>query len=598
MASDPIEDLFRQGETALRQGDAATAVKAFQAVLERVSDHPGALFLMAEVAYRLRRLEEAERYLQAFEAAVPGDIRGPSTRAIIAGERGLADEAEAAFERALAINGKDFGTLVNYGNLLMRDGRMTEAAKLFARALELQPDRGEVVSNLATLRQAQARHAEADALFRKAVELKPDWQLGWSNRLFSLNYLDNVSAAEIAREHIAWGERFADPRGPADAPAPRAPDPERKLRVGYVSPDFGPHPVTYFLAPLLSAHDRTRFEIHCFDAAEGDSGWRDILKSHCDAWHGIASLDDEEAARLVHAQGIDILVDLAGHTKGNRLLVFARRPAPIQLTWLGYPNGTGMRAMDGRITDEIADPPGMSDDWTRERLVYLPHGFLCYLPHPNAPDVGPVAEERKEGIVFASFNKLAKVTDTTLRLWARVMDRVAGSRLLLKAAALRDAATVEDLSHRLEACGIDPARVEFLGRDPGMDGHLARYRHVDIALDTLPYNGTTTTCDALWMGVPVVTLAGDRHAGRVGASILTRIGAEAWIAADEDAYVAVAADLAEDVEARRRFRQDARERMRESPLLNATEFAMEMENAYRALWRKCCKDCELRHPSG
>ncbi|HEY6837624.1 MAG TPA: hypothetical protein VI389_02660, partial [Geobacteraceae bacterium] len=302
-------------------------------------------------------------------------------------------------------------------------------------------------------------------------------------------------------------------------------------------------------------------------------GWRDV--------HGMG---DAALADLIRADGIDILVDLAGHTSGNRLRMFTLKPAPVQVTWLGYPATTGLAAMDYRITDAVADPEGSADRLHTERLVRLSHGFLCYAPPQEAPPLSPPPCEENGFITFGSFNNPAKMGRETLNLWGDVLRDVPGSRLFLKNKIFAEKKTCRFFLDRLAEAGIQPQRVTFAPHTPSLEGHLGCYGSVDIALDTFPYNGTTTTCEALWMGVPLVTLSGDRHASRVGSSLLSRLGLEELVARTPEEFGVLTVGLASDRARLTALRSTLRGRMQTSPLCDTTLFAMQMEAAYRQMW--------------
>ena len=297
---------------------------------------------------------------------------------------------------------------------------------------------------------------------------------------------------------------------------------------------------------------------------------------------------DTAVAQRIRDDGIDILVDLAGHTAGNRLVVFTERPAPVQMTWLGYPNTTGLSAMDYRLTDAVADPQGIDDTLHSETLLCLPNGFLCFAPEPDAPEIGPLPALANGHVTFGSFNNLAKVTPEVMETWAAILHRVPRSRLLMKAGSLADEETRKRYLEILVALGIDAGRVELLSWIASNSGPLGAYGRVDIGLDPFPYNGTTTTCEALWMGVPVVTLRGDRHSGRVGASILTRVGLADLVAETRSGTVETAVRLADDLDRLSVLREDLRDRMRDSPLSDAAAFAHDFETIYREAGRRGC----------
>jgi predicted O-linked N-acetylglucosamine transferase (SPINDLY family) len=310
----------------------------------------------------------------------------------------------------------------------------------------------------------------------------------------------------------------------------------------------------------------------------------------CDHWRPIIGLSNRAIADQVRQDGIDILVDLAGHTAENRLPVFAYKPAPVQVTWLGYPGTTGMPVMDFRLTDDIADPPGEADKYHSETLVRLPQGFLCYGPPEDAPDVSGLPARQNGHITFGSFNNLPKINPEVIALWSRLLDQVAGSRLLLKSKQFTDEYIRQRFLDLFSACGIAAERLTLLPRVDSTVGHLAIYHQVDIGLDPFPYNGTTITCEALWMGVPVITLRGDRHAGRVGASILTRMGLEDLVSESQDQYVETGIKLAKDMNSIENLRTNLRSRMQSSDLCDGRSFARIIEISFQKLWQNCCQD--------
>jgi predicted O-linked N-acetylglucosamine transferase (SPINDLY family) len=344
--------------------------------------------------------------------------------------------------------------------------------------------------------------------------------------------------------------------------------------------------VSYFFEPVLAAHDAAAFEVFCYSDAPVADAVTQRLRAQAGQWRDIAGLSDERVAALIRADRIDLLVDLAGHTARNRLLVFARRPAPVQATWLGYPNTTGLAAIDFRVTDAVSDPPGQTEAWHTEELVRLAGPFSCYAPPAESPPVSPLPALAAGHVTFGCLNNLAKLTPPTVALWAQLLGAVAGSRLLLKASGLADAETAARLRQEFAGQGIDPARLDLRGAGQSVARHLGVYHQVDVALDPFPYNGTTTTCEALWMGVPVVTLAGDAHVSRVGASLLTHLDLTACIAESPAAYVDRARGLAGDLARLAVLRAGLRERLRASPLCDGPGFTRQLEDAFRAMWRR------------
>jgi predicted O-linked N-acetylglucosamine transferase (SPINDLY family) len=354
-----------------------------------------------------------------------------------------------------------------------------------------------------------------------------------------------------------------------------------------MSPDFRRHSVAYFFEPLLAHHDKSRFDIHCYANFPSEDEVTFRLQSLAGHWRNIYGMKDKDVADIVRRDGIDILVDLSGHTGGNRLRVFALKPAPVQVTYLGYPDTTGLKTIDYRFTDAEADPPGLTERYHSEKLVRLPSGFLCYRPPDRAPEVQPLPAAARNGhVTFACFNNFPKLSPQILRVWARILASLPTARLLVKSLALADAESQQYARDYFIGHGLPIERIVMLPRDGSSYDHLRRYGEADIALDVYPYAGTTTTFEALFMGLPVVSLRGRAHVSRVGGSILTRVGAADWVCDDEEAYVARALDLAGDVGRLGELRRSLRQRLLASPLCDGAAFARQVEEAYLRMWEQ------------
>ena len=496
------------------------------------------------------------------------------------------EEALRHLDEATRLKPSFADAFYNYGNALTALGRAGEAVARYRRALAIKPLYPAAFNNLGSALKEQGRLKEAADSYRRALEIAPGFVDPQHNLLFSLIYRDDLAPAEIYRAHREWAMATVDSLAAAAPAFTLSKDPERRLRVGYVSPDFHEHPVATFLEPLLAAHHRDRIESFCYVDSLQEDARSTRLKNHAGHWRMIRGLSSAAAAELVRQDGIDILVDLAGHTARNRLAVFACRAAPVQIAWLGYPCTTGMAALDYRLTDAIADPPG-AEDLHSETLLRLPRGFLCYGPPADAPDPGPLPAQGRGAVTFGSFNNFSKLSPATIRLWSALLKAVPASSLILKAKQASDQETVDRLREDFAAQGVARERLRFLTVRASHADHLATYQRIDIALDPFPYNGTTTSCEALWMGVPVVTLRGQAHAGRVGASLLARLGRDDLVAEDEAGYLAIARALAADLPRLSALRSSLRPRVRDG-LCNAKRFAREVEQAYRAVWTKWC----------
>ncbi len=543
--------------------------------------------------YSLRRLQEAEQAFRMALSLKPSLISAGNNLGMVLKDLGRNVEAIQIFEKLISDN--PAATAVQraslYANLALVQLRshLFEPAEQSCRiALRLDPSCVPAHNNLAQALKERGLLAESVAQQRVAIHLSPEGAGLHSNLLLDLNYLTGLDVRECAREHRLWGERYGAPGGRVALHA-NVPDPQKRLRIGYLSPDFRAHSVAFFIEPLLAAHNRDQVEVTGYANLLQPDPLTAHLRAIADRWRNVWSLDDNKLAALIRRDGIDILVDLAGHTSGNRLRLFGLKPAPVQVAWLGYPNTTGVREMDYRLTDEWADPPGLSDELHTETLIRLPHGFLCYKPLDDCPEVRAPSVGSTGHITFGCFNNSAKVNGALLDTWARILTDLPDARILLKSRQLHGPGLQQRFQEEFARRGVEPGRVEMLGRVNSTFDHLALYGRVDIALDTFPYNGTTTTCEALWMGVPVIALAGDRHAGRVGVSLLHGIGLDELIAGSPDEYRELAIGLASDRERLAAYRSTLRTRMRAAPLTNAAGFARDIEAAFREMWRRWCE---------
>jgi predicted O-linked N-acetylglucosamine transferase (SPINDLY family) len=498
-------------------------------------------------------------------------------------------ECVATADAALQINPDHVIALTVAGTGLAYLNRPTAAIDRLNRALARDPNSYPALVSLARASELLGRHADAVDAHQRAVVAgaRSSDQAMRHSLLLLLHALPDQTPQQIAEAHQAWAAAYADPISTMAVPPVQSPRGNgRRLRIGYVSPDFHTHAVAFFVLPLLEAHDRTRFEIFGYCAGRQRDDVTGRVRAACDHWRDIGDIDDlpaDAAAEQIRDDGIDILVDLAGHTACNRLDVFARRPAPVQVTYCGYPGSTGMRAMDYRITDAVADPPSVTEHLHSERLIRLPHGFLCYAPPPNAPDVAPLPRDVNGYVTFGSFNRAVKITPAAIDAWCRILTAVPDSRLLLKLAGLDEPATRTDWLARFGSRGVSADRILTRDARSPLADYLTAIGSVDVALDTFPYNGTTTTCEALWMGVPVVTLAGQSHVSRVGTSLLHSVDLEDLVAGTVDEYVGKAVALATDPSRLRNLRQNLREMMRRSPLTDAKRLAREIEDAFVAM---------------
>lgn len=534
----------------------------------------------------LGRTAQAEAsYRRALELQ-PGFAAAYNNLGSVLQDQGKLEAARAAYRKALAIDSNFVAAYSNLGNVVRELGRLQEAEEAFRRALKLKPDSAEALNNLASVLKDVGRQEEAQAALRRALALRPGFAVAHHNLLMTMQYDPATSPAALLAEHRAFDRRFSAPLAPWPIEHRNEPDPERRLRIGYVSGDFGRHPVGYFLSPLLPAHDRERFEILAYSdrLSEDEMTWQ--LQAACDQWRRVVELDDAGLAERIRKDGIDILVDLAGHTADNRLLTFARKPAPVQATWAGYVGTTGLSAMDYLISDERETPPGQEGECV-ESVARLPRCYVCYTPPSYAPDVDRLPASQRGYVTFGCFNNLAKINGSVIALWSRILNRLGDARLIMKTHQLDDAGTRKYIADLFAREGTDPNRISLNGKSLHR-ALLLEYNGVDIALDPFPYSGGLTTLESLWMGVPVVTKQGDRFAARHTASHLSAIGLSELIAPDPEGYVAIACELAQNLPQLEAMRRGLRTRMASSPLCDGAGFARDLEAAYRTMWHRWC----------
>ena len=614
--------LFNLGSLLCDQGRLEEAEASFHAALSVNPQYPEALLGLGRACREAGRLIEAgDAHIKALRIR-PDSAEAHFNLGNIFKDLGRFEEASACYRQALAVSPDFAPALCNLGSTFREMGKTKEASACYQRALESDPDFAEAYNNLSILHTEQGRITEAIACCQKAQDLKADFaesynnlaralkysgrveeSIFWyqkslslapetafvhSNLLYALSYIEKTSPEDVYQAHRQWDERHAAAPERRFNDHSNTADPRRRMRIGYVSPDYRQHPVATFIEPILAGHDRSAFEVICFSDARKKDAVTRRLQRLADQWVDTAGITDQRLAAMIHTAGVDILVDLAGHTAGNRLAMFTLRPASVQVTYLGYPNTTGLATMDYRITDAWADPPGQTDAWHSEKLVRLEPGFLCYTPPEKAPDVS-LPPRRKNGFVtFGSFNNLAKFNSGVASLWADVLKAVPGSRLVMKFKTLSDPAVQQHVIDVFAENDVSSDRLSLRGFLPSAADHFRLYNEIDIALDTFPYNGTTTSFEALWMGVPVVTLAGRTHAARVGVSILNGLGLSELIAGSRAEYIQKAAVLAQDCRRLAALRKALRPRMSSSPLMDGPGLARRLESAYRTMWRRWC----------
>ncbi|HKT17862.1 MAG TPA: glycosyltransferase [Stellaceae bacterium] len=573
-----------------RAGDFGRAVQAIERAIALDPDQFAAYRFAAEAA-----LAEAKKATAAGAAKTSRDLVKFAAMYLLAlgkrQHRQRLDAAEASLREAVSLDPKSAEAAWALAEFLQSRGRDGEAEKLARRAITLDAHKAHFYVTLGNSMRARGRSAEMNAAYRKALDLDPALRQVRdaieSIPLLNLLYDESASGETVYAAHRAWGEAVAaEHRAPP--PLANSRTAERRLNVAFLSPDFRYHAVSFFFQPLLAHLDRQAVEIFCYAEVEEPDPVTAYLQSLGGTWRWSHKLDDAALGAQLRADRIDIAIDLAGHMGGNRLRALAAKPAPVTATWLGYPATTGLAAIDWRITDARADPPG-EEAFHTEKLLRLPESFLCFCAYiTHVPDPAPVPAAGRGFITFGSFNNPQKISPAAARAWGRILEAVPRSRLVLKSLDFTGPDRRARFLDRLAAAGIARERVELRPPQPAMPDHLGAYAEIDIALDPFPYNGTTTTCEAMWMGVPVVTLIGARHAGRVGFDLMSQLGLAELAAPDVDTYVATAVTLASDIPRLERLRRSLRERMRASPLCDAARFARDFEDGLRVMWRGWC----------
>jgi protein O-GlcNAc transferase len=593
------------GNALKSQGSPGEAVACYQRALELKPDYAAAHNNLGTALYDLGKPDEA---LACYRRAIqlkPDFALAHNNLGIALGNLGDLDEAVTCYRRALALEPNFALAHYNLGNALQDRGDLREAVACYRRALELEPDHAEVHSNLGNALKNQgdlegavacyrralelkpdqaAAHNNlgnafrdqgmldlALACYRRALELKPDDATAHSNLLYTLHYCTGVTATALAEAHAEYDRRHAVRFGSAALRNEKIHDLHGRVRLGFVSRDLGRHPVGYFLVRVLENLDRKRHETICYSDRVKKDGLTRRIQTAATGWRDVMGMNDERLAEQIRADRIDILFDLAGHTACNRLLVFARKPAAIQISWIGYEGTTGLGAMDYLLADHLMVPPGSERHYC-ETVLRMPDGYLCYDPPETAPPAGPPPFLNNGFATFGSFNNLAKITPEVVTVWARILRAAPTARLLMKYRGLGDRSVKQRFLDLFAVHDVGPERLD-LGPWSSYSDYLATYREVDLTLDPFPFSGSATTCESLWMGVPVITCAGETFASRHSLCHLTNSGLTETIARDRDAYVELAVALAGDPARILALRSGSRERMAASPLCDGKRFA-------------------------
>jgi protein O-GlcNAc transferase len=622
MNTEFLSSLLEHAESQLRSGNLDGAERTCSALLEKAPKNAEALFLLGNMSHQKGNYLDAISYFTRAVAESPQLpilhlSLGTSLMVLKRYEESIAELKEAilldpcystawfqlgavheaqgnldlainAYSETQRLDPSHDHAVQRSADIRHRQNRMEEAMELYQEALRLQPNNFMVCNNAGNAAKYLGRINEALAWYQKAQDLEPNQRICASNYLMTMLLSADCSPEEIYRKHASWSNTFEKPLIQTRKPLANVPIAGRPLRIGYLSCDYKNHPVAFFIEPILASHNREDFTVFCYSNCDSPDMITAQLEKLADVWRPIHHLADDEVSDIIRNDGIDILIDLGGHTAQNRLTVFARKPAPVQATWLGYAATTGLKGIDYRITDAAADPPGSTEHYHSETLWRLPDNFICYRPPANSPPVAPLPCLTNGFVTFGVFNHFSKITLEAVDLWCKLLFTLPNAKLFIKALGMEHEPMRQRTWEMFASRGIGQDRLELVGKTPSIYSHLELFGKVDISLDTFPYNGTTTTCESLWMGVPVVAKEGNSHVSRVSVSLLGTVGLSGLVAESDQDYVALAAFLARDCKNLEILRNNLRDRMRSSKLLDTVEFTRNLEGAYRQMWRKWC----------
>ena len=583
-----VDQAMRKAYALHQQGELASAGKLYQQVLQLDPKHSDANRLLGLIAHNSGHHQEAVKLLNKAVAAKPKLAQNHFILGGLYKHLSETDKAIACYKKCIVLK-PDFMEAYNNLGLIYKSKKMfSDAISCFNNALKQQQDSSYTWSNLGNVLKETGQLDQALQALEKAFTIEPTFSAAYSNYLMALNYDSETDLESIFKKHTQWENHCS-----SELKAKRFDFQKRevksKLRIGYISPDFHTHSVAYFIEPLLKAHNKENVELvgyynnNVFDQTNAR------IQSYFDSWVNIFNMPDSDAADKIFGDNIDILIDLAGHSANNTLAILYQKPAPIQVTWLGYPNTTGLSMVDYRITDSLADPEGITDSIHSETLLRLDNGFLCFEGDKNIPIQNAIPYDKNGYFTFGSFNNYVKVTPEVIEVWAQILNEVPKSKLILKSSQFADKDTKGRCIKLFKKQGVAKERLNLVAMLPNPNDHMSFYGELDLALDPFPYNGTTTTFEALWMGVPTLTLSANVHANRVGESILSRIGLGSFVSHSKEDYIKLAKLKSESLDELRVLRGSLRDSMIHSPLCDQQDFVQQMEHAYQHMWDKYCQ---------
>ncbi len=570
------------GAALKNNGQLDEAISSFRQAIALKPDYSQVHSNLASALTAKGQFNEAIAAYRQAVALNPSSPQAQNALGVALKDHGQLDQAIAVYYQAIALQPDYADAYSNLGNALTAKGQLDEAIAAFRKAIALNPTIPQTHNNLSVALKDLAQLDDAVAAVREAIALNPNLLEAHSNLLYTLPFHPSYTPQAILEEHRRWSRQIAEPLQKFILPHTNDHNPDRRLRIGYVSPDFKDHCQSNFTIPLLSNHNHDQFEIFCYANVPRPDAFTEKLQGLTDTWRSTIGMSDQQLADLVRNDRIDILIDLTMHMGNGRPLLFARKPAPVQVAWLAYPGTTGLSTIDYRLTDPYLDPPGLNDDHYVEKSIRLPDSFWCYQPMTADLEINPLPALTAHRITFGCLNNFCKINDALLALWSKILHAVPDSRLVLMSPHGAHRAKV------MEKLGVEPIRIEFVIAQPRVQ-YLETYRRIDIGLDTYPVNGHTTSLDALWMGIPIVTLVGNTPMGRAGWCQLSNLRLTELAAQTPEQFVKIATNLAHDLPRLQQLRSTLRQRMEQSPLMDAHKFAHNIESAYRQMWHNWCE---------